>query len=1398
MRLETLLKEARDLTSRFIVGIQVSVSLGLTDRNTISETFCLEFFREVFSLPGLRNLNAERENFPGIDLGDEARGRGFQITSDATLEKVKDTLRKVIKAEQHRTYPHIQIFVLTAKQRSYQQTAIDAVTGDKLRFNAKDDVFDWHDILKHIRTFELERLERVVAVLRKHLPEPIERAADPEVAAALDRDMAQRYRRALQRTAFPESGNADQFGGLAQELLDMGAGRVSPALARRIFLRAARAAALTGRPAEADRLLQAGATLQGPDSDLPARARIAEARGDVDDAVRLLRDETDSDSQSTVLSLLSRNKGDDVAIEFINERRIDMSQLTPFGAILVAQIHLRRGDVERARVALEVVDDAQLTDSPFLLVLRGMIRLASVLPKPDQHYVLDGVPIDVRPFRPILEEADLAARLDGAIADFQRLIPAAQELGFTETAGIAHAYLTWCTLLHPYRKTPALAQLRERMREPTKAVHDVHFVLAFDPEFDVRPLQAWLEKRENIGGLDDAELRAILTIRLHADKPAAVAATIAKYRERYRSSLSRAGIVALEIQSLARAGDTTSARLLFETERQTLDPTSVARLEAAIATAEGADPVAEHRRAYETTKTTDALRTLVGALIAKDDRRALAQYAKELFDRTADLSDLAIAAAAFANAGDAENFARLIESHPELERHDHELARRYAWLLLQQGRFQEALSRVADFRQKGKAHDVNLEIALAIETGNWEALGRPLADLLENADVEDGPQLIRAAHIAQASSQGPMLDLVKAAVARGENDPAVLIGAYTIFMEEGLENEGTEAQQWFTRALDLSGPDGPVRQFELKDLLKQQLDWNERTRKVDEIVLNGDVPLIVAAPALRSTIVDLILGNLVNNARLADARKRAVVPLFSGRRLPTRIGEVRRIAFDISSLMVLGWLGILPKVLTAFPEVVLPAGLFYEFFSARRRIRQTQKSRIVRAKQVLELINSQRLKLVQVQRFNRAPLAEQIGFELADLLQAAETTDGNVLRPAPVYRIGLDNPRDADMSAWAGTLTDMHELLKTLRTLGAVQETTGESAEQYFQVQDRGWPSPAALKKERPVYVDSLALVYLQTTGLLEVLVNAFDTVYIHSNVKEEAISLVDAENRADEVFRVIDDIRSAIRSAGQAATKVLYGPRSSTTEKDDLPEESSTLHLLGDLYAADVAVFDDRALNREPFAEDRKQTRARSATSLDLIEELHGRGVLSDAERRSLRHRLREAGAALVPADADEIRLAADRSGELQSPELRAINDSISLVRIRGLLRFPAEVPWFASLSIRAKRALLESWNHEPDLERAEDLSNAIFYVIPRPIDWVSAWGDETPPEWVESVTRVAFASLALPLEITRDEALTAYHRWAEIAFLRDLRTLEPERYQGVIQYVRQLLLRLPEYFRE
>lgn len=166
MRQQELLNEARDLLAQFVTRVKGATAMGHTDINVISEAFLTELLREVFSLPSLRNLNQEKKNFPGLDLADDAAGVAYQVTATAELSKIKESLQTSLGAGLHAKYPRIRIYILTEKQASYSQAAIDAVTQGRVDFEAGRDVQDYRDVLRACTGLSLEQLERVVALLR--------------------------------------------------------------------------------------------------------------------------------------------------------------------------------------------------------------------------------------------------------------------------------------------------------------------------------------------------------------------------------------------------------------------------------------------------------------------------------------------------------------------------------------------------------------------------------------------------------------------------------------------------------------------------------------------------------------------------------------------------------------------------------------------------------------------------------------------------------------------------------------------------------------------------------------------------------------------------------------------------------------------------------------------------------------------------------------------------------------------------------------------------------------------------------------------------------------------------------------------------------------------------------
>jgi hypothetical protein len=156
-------------------------------------------------------------------------------------------------------------------------------------------------------------------------------------------------------------------------------------------------------------------------------------------------------------------------------------------------------------------------------------------------------------------------------------------------------------------------------------------------------------------------------------------------------------------------------------------------------------------------------------------------------------------------------------------------------------------------------------------------------------------------------------------------------------------------------------------------------------------------------------------------------------------------------------------------------------------------------------------------------------------------------------------------------------------MLRVLHDLGAVDQVTEETANQYFAIQDKGWPSPPTPDTKQPLYLDSLALIYLHTLGLLDAVVSSFTEVHIDSAAEEHAFALIEHDHHMAEVLRVIGDIRSAVRKAN-ASGKVIFGPRWSKADESTHASNMHTLHLLADILGSDAVVLDDRAVNKEPF----------------------------------------------------------------------------------------------------------------------------------------------------------------------------------------------------------------------
>lgn len=170
MKLETTQIRIRELMSQFVIQVKGATAQGDSFLNVISETFLVPLLAEVYDLPNLRNLNqTEKKNFPAIDLADITKRVAFQITSTATSDKVKETLRTFTEYKLYERFDRLIIYILSEKQTRYSGSRYDDLTDGKYTFDKDRDIVDFQDILSMVGGFKLERAERILEILENNI-----------------------------------------------------------------------------------------------------------------------------------------------------------------------------------------------------------------------------------------------------------------------------------------------------------------------------------------------------------------------------------------------------------------------------------------------------------------------------------------------------------------------------------------------------------------------------------------------------------------------------------------------------------------------------------------------------------------------------------------------------------------------------------------------------------------------------------------------------------------------------------------------------------------------------------------------------------------------------------------------------------------------------------------------------------------------------------------------------------------------------------------------------------------------------------------------------------------------------------------------------------------------------
>ncbi|WP_423203932.1 SMEK domain-containing protein [Pseudomonas kribbensis] len=144
--------------------VKMRTGLGLTDLPVYAENFVRDIFNIVMGAK-FENLNKDRSNEPGLDLGDPSINIGIQVTATATSEKIKKTLEKITN-DQLKTYKKIIVLIISKKQNSY--TIPDSTTKTTLNFS-EDDIWDLGDLIRKAFDLDLPQLQRLHKLVRSEV-----------------------------------------------------------------------------------------------------------------------------------------------------------------------------------------------------------------------------------------------------------------------------------------------------------------------------------------------------------------------------------------------------------------------------------------------------------------------------------------------------------------------------------------------------------------------------------------------------------------------------------------------------------------------------------------------------------------------------------------------------------------------------------------------------------------------------------------------------------------------------------------------------------------------------------------------------------------------------------------------------------------------------------------------------------------------------------------------------------------------------------------------------------------------------------------------------------------------------------------------------------------------------
>lgn len=1202
-----------------------------------------------------------------------------------------------------------------------------------------------------------------------------------------DREISDLLSSILRRRGFAEAENYREFNlrenlaQLASRVFDGDLAFGSSSLRAEVLHRAARVHVDQPTMAQATAFFEQARKIDQSIDASFFNALLDDANGKTDEALRALRQIDNADARTATYVVISRRQTVRSALDWFKSTNYVLADFNAQGIVNILLNLVGEGQFDDALNAAVAIPDSVLDQAPAARLMRAQLKIASALPDGQKQLIFHGLPINPRTLR-FASDSSSHARIREASQEIGDLEGVVEQLKLTRTFEYLEELQLWLQLEDARSKDAATKKVSTELADPAKTLRRVRLALFYGIPFNRDALWRHLRSQKDVGGWTDDERFAAFLLAFCTDNPNNLANFFDEYRDDLfaQKMLPVESLAAIEIEALARAGRMEDAlRRLEEHRAGHLSAEQASAVRAIVdAIAKGSE-TEQIRLRYEGSKGLQDLLPLVAALNARSDHRLLGEYAPLLARATRRIEDLSLAASSLFSERRYEELLGLADELSDISSADDYLASLKAWSLFRLGRVMEArpIAR-ALFERRNVSSDRELAIGTAIESGDWGFLQSILIREVARLDAIEPQDLVRLARLALEAGSPYVNQFRDAALQRAPNDPQVHLAAYMLAVARGDEYHETQAHEWLEKAAGLSGPEGPVQKVHLKQMVDQAKGWNKHVSEIDQMLRQARIPLSMAAQALRRQPMEFIVGQAMRNESQADARWQSPILAFSGARPLIALGDVQRLALDVTTIFTLDKLGLLQKTINKFKEPLIAPTTLSTLFVERQFLRVHQPSERVKAQRIQNLISSGLLRVLPERNTLTTPAMRDVDDDLATLLSRARQEGAIVVRSAPVFKKGSFLEETAEMASYSDVLADTHAVLSFLS--GKIDASVESSSQSYLQRVDKGWATNPLITGASTLFLDDLTVIYLDHVRLLEPLARSVSAVYVTQDAQERSESMLRFAAQADDLLSTVERIRATLNAALEKGEIRFTRRRMRGAEEDnDLEDEANSLpqmpalDIMANIEDIDAVACDDRFLNMQPTWSGPGRS-VPTACTLDLLASLHLRGAITADERQSSIHKLRVSAYVAIPIEVQELLAQLDRAkiadcGIVETPELRAIRENVSLARRAGVF-VDAEGQWLGGVRLTFLQALRELWQRPDDVKEIIPRADWLLAFAPDPLVWCTNPSDERA--WSIAVRQAVFQYTLLlshfsPKASRRDQ----YAVWLEKSVIEPLR---------------------------